>query len=66
MREIKLKDDDELVDSYFSSIGDSALINMMDEYPEELFQMCMLLSLDYQLEIEEHNGEDNSDTRILS
>ena len=52
MSEIKFKDDDELVDSYFSSIGDSALINMMDEYPEELFQMCMLLSLDYQLEIE--------------
>jgi hypothetical protein len=66
MSEIKFKDDDVLVDSYFSTIGDDALANMMDEYPQELFQMCMLLSLDYQLEIEEYNGEDNSDRRILS
>lgn len=54
MKKLTLEEEYELLESYFSSIDDEALAGMAGIYIKELFEMCMLLSLDYQLEIESH------------
>jgi len=66
MEKLTLKEQYKILDDYFSLIEDETLEDLSFQYPEELRQMCVLLSLDFQLEIEGYNGENNSDRRILS
>lgn len=66
MKKLTVQEEYQILDDYFSLIEDESLAGMAQQYPKELFEMCILLSLDFQLEKEGYNGEDNSDRRILS
>lgn len=66
MKKLTVQEEYQILDDYFSLIEDESLGGMAQQYPKELFEMCILLSLDFQLEKEGYNGEDNSDRGILS
>ena len=66
MKRLTLKEQYKILDDYFSLIEDESLQDLAFQYPEELRQMCMLLSLDFQLEKEGYDRENNSDRGILS
>lgn len=66
MSKLTIEEEYKILDDYFLMVENDDLADMSFQYPEELRQMCILLSLDFQLEKEGYDGENNSDRRILS
>ena len=52
MSKLTIEEEYKILDDYFSMVENDDLADMAFQYPEELRQMCMLLSLDFQLEKE--------------
>lgn len=49
--------------NYFSGITDDVLIEMADQFPSEFRKMCVLMSLDFQIEKESYEKENNYNRR---
>jgi hypothetical protein len=63
MSKLTIEEEYKILDDYFSMVENDDLADMAFQYFEELKTMCLLLSLDFQLEKEGYNEENN---RILS
>lgn len=63
MSKLTIEEEYKILDDYFSMVENDDLADMAFQYFKELKTMCLLLSLDFQLEKEGYNEENN---RILS
>ena len=58
-----IKEQYEVLEGYFDIMDPDSLIEMATYYKKELFTMCMMLSLDFQMELESYD-EDNKNSNL--